>query len=111
MILWGFFSIRKILFFPQQSKACQEPKLKKQKIDHTSLLGKFRNVSRLPAEDNLSLEDFLEKFKKNGIPVVIRGALEDWPALEEGGENQWSVEYLKKVVLNSDCCFNFQRKY
>ena len=32
-----------------------------------------------------------------GCPVIIRGAVDDWPALEDGGKNQWSVDYLKKV--------------
>jgi len=43
----------------------------------------------------------LRKFLTVGCPVIIRGGVDDWPALEEGGENQWSVEYLKKVLKPS----------
>ena len=63
----------------------------------TTPLGRFSNVIALGVEDGLSLEDFLECYKKTGLPVVIRGAIEHWPACEAGGHHQWSTNYLNKV--------------
>ena len=63
----------------------------------TTPLGRFSNVVALGVEEGLSLEDFLECYKKTGQPVVIRGAIEHWPACEAGGHHQWSTKYLKKV--------------
>jgi len=44
----------------------QKPELeaKKRKVDPTANFGKFSNVTPLEVRDNLSLEDFLECYKK-----------------------------------------------
>lgn len=31
--------------------------------------------------------------------VLIRKAIDDWPALDPDGDNRWSVDYLKQVCL------------
>ena len=82
-----------------QSPQAKRLKKCKKLDDGASVLGKFGNVAALKVEDSLSLEDFLEKFKKSGNPVLIPGAANDWPALEDGGEHRWSIQYLKKVKL------------
>ena len=61
-------------------------------------LNRFSNLSPIAVEEHLNLEDFLEVYKNNCCPVIIRGMLEDWPALQKDGDHQWSVEYLKKVT-------------
>jgi hypothetical protein len=70
---------------------------KKLRLDPDLILGKLSNLDPLPVEEILSVEDFLERYKKLGHPVVVRGAVDDWPALQGGGEHRWSVSYLKKV--------------
>ena len=62
-------------------------------------LHRFSNVLPIPVEEDLSLEDFLEVYKKSACPVIIRGTLDNWAALEDGGNHRWSVEYLKKVFI------------
>ena len=81
------------------------PKRRKTEINlssgHPNLLSgnlhRFSNVLPIPVEEDLSLEDFLEVYKKSACPVIIRGTLDNWAALEDGGNHRWSVEYLKKV--------------
>lgn len=88
-------------------------------MDYSIHLGKFSNITLLRYKEAPSLETFL-KLKSNQTPgkinydmylwikwvnntvckfilALIRKAIDDWPALEEGGDHQWSTGYLKKV--------------
>eukprot|EP01006_Ploeotia_vitrea_P035888 TRINITY_DN65948_c6_g10_i2.p1 TRINITY_DN65948_c6_g10~~TRINITY_DN65948_c6_g10_i2.p1 ORF type:complete len:348 (-),score=169.62 TRINITY_DN65948_c6_g10_i2:253-1242(-) len=49
-------------------------------------------VSGVPRihEDNVSLQEFIERFEKPGVPVVIDGCTRGWPAVEK-----WKIDVLK----------------
>jgi ribosomal protein L16 Arg81 hydroxylase len=49
-----------------------------------------RDIQRIR---NVDAEDFLDGFYAPGRPVVIEGAMEDWPALE-----RWTPEHLRRVL-------------
>jgi hypothetical protein len=48
---------------------------------------------QVPRIANLSREEFLTRFYAPGRPVVIEGAMADWPALK-----RWSPDYLKRKL-------------
>ena len=50
-------------------------------------------ASGLLTAENLSGEDFLHSFYATGRPVLIKGALADWPAL-----TRWTPDYLANAV-------------
>ena len=43
--------------------------------------------------ENITKEEFEEKYLKPRIPVVLKGNAKNWPAYEK-----WSLDYMKKVV-------------
>jgi hypothetical protein len=49
---------------------------------------KNNDIQRVSAAD-LSATDFVEKYEKLNIPLVITDAVKDWPAFEK-----WSTEYI-----------------
>lgn len=53
-------------------------------------------ASGLLTTDSLSGEDFLHGFYAAGRPVLIKGAMAGWPALEK-----WTPDYLLSVVGNA----------
>jgi len=42
--------------------------------------------------DELSIEDFREKYEKSNIPVIIKGCSHNWPA-----QNKWNFDVLKFI--------------
>ncbi|CAM8671583.1 cupin-like domain-containing protein [Sphingobium sp.] len=50
-------------------------------------------ASGLLTAENLSGEDFLHSFYAPGRPVLIKGAMADWPALE-----RWTPDYLAETI-------------
>ena len=53
----------------------------------------LKNLQILEAKSPPSIEDFLVNFKNRNEPVLIRGLIEDWPAIK-----QWSVDYFSRVA-------------
>jgi hypothetical protein len=43
--------------------------------------------------ENITKEEFEEKYLKPRIPVVIRGMAKKWPAYEK-----WNLDYMKETV-------------
>lgn len=58
----------------------------------------------VPRLSGLSREDFLSRFYASGRPVVVEGALTDWPALEK-----WTPAYLRKTVGDAPVEFQSDR--
>ena len=58
-------------------------------------------ASGLLTAENLSGEDFLHSFYAPGRPVLIKGAMAGWPALE-----RWTPDYLAETV--GDAMIEFQ---
>ncbi len=56
--------------------------------NHASL-----NLSEIPRVNQITKEDFLNNYFKPQKPVVIQGAIEDWPAFEK-----WDLAYMKRVA-------------
>lgn len=54
-------------------------------------------ASGLLTAENLSGEDFLHNFYAPGRPVLIKGAIADWPALE-----RWTPDYLAESVGDAE---------
>ena len=57
----------------------------------------FPNLVNLEAVEPLSLEEFIHVKTECEKPVLIRGMLDDWPALS-GGERHWTVDYLVRAA-------------
>jgi len=60
-------------------------------------LGRSTNVVYISQEYALPIEDFVNNYKCQKIPVIIKNALWHWPALSENSGRFWSVQYLKSV--------------
>ena len=45
--------------------------------------------------DDLTVEDFIEKYERPCIPVVISGIVDRWPA-----KHEWSIEVRVRRVCN-----------
>ena len=55
----------------------------------------FKTLSDIPTEyspETLSIEEFYIKYEKPHIPVILKGAVKDWPA-----SHKWTKEYLIRV--------------
>uniref|UniRef100_A0A0K2TM02 JmjC domain-containing protein 5 n=1 Tax=Lepeophtheirus salmonis TaxID=72036 RepID=A0A0K2TM02_LEPSM len=50
-------------------------------------------ISKIPKVDILNLETFIEKYKNLEAPVIIKGLVNDWPAMDK-----WSIQYIKLVA-------------
>jgi len=61
-------------------------------------IGQSKNVVELAHEYELSIENFVNRFKSRRIPVIIKNALWHWPALADNSDNLWTVPYLKRVA-------------
>ncbi len=51
------------------------------------------NLKPIDIVDDISQEDFLEKYLKPRIPVVIKNMAKKWPAY-----HKWTMDYMKEVV-------------
>jgi hypothetical protein len=51
------------------------------------------HLEKIPREQRISREDFVEKYVKPQKPVVIEHLIEDWPAYQK-----WSLDYIKEVA-------------
>lgn len=51
------------------------------------------NLQEIPREHTISKEDFVKKYVKPQMPVVIEHLIEDWPAYKK-----WSLDYIKEVA-------------
>eukprot|EP00922_Rhytidocystis_sp_ex-Travisia-forbesii_P039160 GHVS01058283.1.p1 GENE.GHVS01058283.1~~GHVS01058283.1.p1 ORF type:complete len:613 (-),score=70.52 GHVS01058283.1:169-2007(-) len=49
------------------------------------------NIQVVRAKD-LSVNDFIERFEKTNTPVIIRGCIDHWPAMQK-----WNVETLSRL--------------
>jgi hypothetical protein len=52
------------------------------------LRSKEENIPRVHCDD-LSVEDFIEKYQIPNKPVIIEGLADDWPAM-----SKWSFKYF-----------------
>src|SRR4051812_28041713 len=54
-----------------------------------------RAIPESPLErvDAIPPREFLERYRRHDRPVVIRGAVDSWPAM-----SRWSIEYLRDKV-------------
>jgi histone arginine demethylase JMJD6 len=69
------------------------------KIDWAEqLLSRIDTDNTVPREEaeNLSLEDFREKYEKKNIPVIIKGVAKNWPAL-----SKWTFQSLYEKYKNA----------
>lgn len=51
----------------------------------------LRGMTVVPRVDPPSLAEFEERYVKRSQPVILRGAIDDWPAMK-----LWSLEYFKQ---------------
>ena len=69
-----------------------------------SLLGLLDGPGEIPRVQGLSQDAFLRDYYAAGRPVIIRGEMDDWPAL-----GLWNPEYLKRKVGAAPIEFQGQR--
>lgn len=58
-------------------------------------LRRHEDIPRIAASE-LSVRDFIERYEVPNKPVIITGAVDHWPALQEGGERRWTADYLSQ---------------
>ncbi len=60
---------------------------------------RMSSSERIARRENLSSEAFFEGYVKQGLPVVVAGALKECPAL-----SRWSLDYLRTHAGNPTVC-------
>ena len=77
---------------------CTNQKRRKTNSNPVWELGRNKNVVHISQEYAIPIEDFVNNYKCRKIPVIIKDALWNWPALSDNTDRFWSVQYLKHVA-------------
>ncbi len=56
------------------------------------------NVKAVDVKECLDLQTFITDYKSTQTPVLIKHAIDDWPAISTDSSNRWTVSYFRRVM-------------